>query len=213
MSELTTLPSDDDLSGWSMEDLEKGFLDSLGLTATSLRKSARFLLEMERRGRNVEEMKNVMIPKVIAIARGVLLPEVVIAYLDRPDLMRLVGALPLAEQRRLVDGGTVPVVTIGPDGKQTVLKMLPREMGREHIKRAFGRGAINSESRQAIILAGERERAAAPPPDVVRGYRLDHDRGTAERKGSHTATLEDLEEVVRQLKRSAHRRRPRLAGG
>lgn len=212
MSDLSTLPPEDDLSCWSMEDLERGFLESLGLTAAALRRSASFLLEMERRGRDLSGLKNAMLPTVVSIARGTLLPEVVIAYIDRPRLMRLIGALPLSDQRRLVDGGTVDVVTIGPNGKTTVQPMLPREMSKEHIGRAFGRGCLNTHSRQAVILAGEREAAARPFRDVVRGARLDHDLGSA-RIGNHTLSLEDLKEIVRELSKSDALRRPRLAGG
>lgn len=91
-----------DLRSTPTPDLHRELADGLSLTAPKLTRLAEVVAELDRRGERLS------IPKGLAvifrrIANRELLPDVVVRFAGKPTLARKIGALPVAEQRRLLD--------------------------------------------------------------------------------------------------------------
>lgn len=109
----------------STEDLKRQLAHLLGLTAQNLVRLAVIVSELEKRGEKLEHIKMGLLPILRQIARGHLLPEVVVMYAEQPGKIRMIGAMPLNEQREVING-TRPA----PERKWTRPSSMDREFNR-----------------------------------------------------------------------------------
>jgi hypothetical protein len=83
--------------------LKKQLCDLLGLTAENLIKLSVVVHVLEKRGEDLSQIKMGLLPILRNIASGSLLPEVVVMYGCQPGTMKLIAALPVDEQREVVE--------------------------------------------------------------------------------------------------------------
>ena len=77
----------------------------LGFTAENLLRLAVVVNELEGRGEDLSGLRFGLLPFLRQIGSGKLLPEVVITFAGQPAAIKRIAALPLEEQRRIVDQG------------------------------------------------------------------------------------------------------------
>lgn len=129
-----------------------------------------------------------------------MLPEVIVRYPGRLTLVNRLGTLPITDQEEIVNGGGVKLLVYAPDGSRSHLVVDPCEMSADQIKQAFASDHVRTESEQAVYLAAWREKQRKPLPQELHGWKLDPDLGIA-KKGQNVLRLEELEEIVRILRK------------
>jgi hypothetical protein len=205
MNDLTPLPPEDAdlrrrLRDMTMEQLEQGLADRIGFTARGLLEAAYYVREMEERGRDLSGLKNALVPYLLKIAYGQLLPEVVVRFAGKPSLIAAVGSLPIPEQRRLASGEPVRLFVWGPDGRLTDRMADPLALTPRQVRQVFASDHLREKNEQALILDERREQARLPAPEQVGKLKLDRERQVAT-VGRHTLTLADLKLAVRLLEK------------
>lgn len=156
------------LAGLSVDDLKRDLADSLGLTVNSLIRASLAVQELERRGVDLTELKLTLLPTLRLIGGGQLAPEAAVRFIGRPQLMGLVSRLPIADQRKLGDGESVPMAVRGEDGAITHRLIDPLHLHRDQIHQVFGPDRLRPIEEQIVIVEGRRAASPANPTPVVR---------------------------------------------
>lgn len=137
------------------------------------------------------------------IASGRTVPEVILRFEARTDLQDLIGRLPMDDQERLANGGTVKVPVI--EGDRIVEKDKdPLELDRTMARRVFGGDKVATP---AELRQHEERRLIeeATDAEMLGDVRLDATRGVAVFPGGREYTLTQLERVVSALRRGRRR--------
>src|SRR5271157_1277362 len=90
--------------------LRQELTQSLHVTAAHLRRLAIIVRLLEERGEDLTDLRIGLLPYLRQIALGQILPEVIVRFAESPWMIRLVGSLPLPDQKRLSDGDRVTLV-------------------------------------------------------------------------------------------------------
>ena len=150
------------------EDLRRLLADSLRLTAERLVFLGAIVQELERRGEDLANLKLGMMRWLRGIASGQLLPEIVVRYSGKQRLLERIAALPVEQQRVLVENPTVPLV-VGSATKHVDALAIPYQA----IDQVFGDGTLHDAESQQIYLASRRPRKSkqnAPAAKRLRCY-------------------------------------------
>lgn len=171
-------PDDATLTAMSDDELMDILRDVLGVTVRVLRLGARAWAELERRGRDLSQMRMGLLEYLPAIAAGVVVPEVVVHFIKKKNtsILRTVTKLLPADQKRLADGEPVLVVERTPGGEFTHRMIPAHVLTQRQVNLAFDVDApgIRTEREQVVILS-EPSKAVCPPK---RGrFRADPNKG------------------------------------
>jgi hypothetical protein len=167
-----------DLAALDDDALEAELVRAMGLTVTSLVRTAWIIRLMEERGRDLSHLKIGMLDYLRRIAYGQVAPELVVHYSESPALLRILASLPLPDQQRLASGEPVKLVVRRPEGKFDVRMVEPLKMARDQLALVFGRGKIRDEAEQILMLEDRQPRPTGSKgarrrgtiePDPVRG--------------------------------------------
>jgi hypothetical protein len=182
------------------EDLKSELADSLALTAKSLLRSACLVHVLEGRGEDLAGLRIGILKWLKLIAHGLLLPEAVVRYAGKRSVLDNLCKLPVEEQRRLLEGGTLRLVVYGDDGKRTHRMVPLTELEEEPklFRQAFDRNGYRSEAGQHLFLDGENKKRAAPVAESIGPARLDREAKCAW-VGKKQLSLADLKRIVRAL--------------
>lgn len=96
------------LRACSTVELKAELANALKLTAHHLTYLAAIWGELEKRGEDLSALKTGIGKYLALIASGSLLAEAVVAFAGEPMLLRRVSMLPLAEQKKAIENGSVP---------------------------------------------------------------------------------------------------------
>lgn len=156
MNELV-MRSENELPSLSVGELRAELVRALEISAASLAYLAAVYRELVRRGEDLSDLRSGLAVHLPAIADGKLAPEAAVRFAGRAMLLRCVATLPLAEQRRLADGGVVPVVREGAAGGMERLDLPAHELKSTELRLVFDeRGYIHSHDEQEAMLARRR---------------------------------------------------------
>lgn len=103
------VPHNLELQSVSDEDLRDQIRAAVGLTEDAVRRLAALWVEATRRNLDLSEMKFALAAFLPAVARGELLPALVVSMAGQTRSLQRLADLPVHEQRRLADGGLVEV--------------------------------------------------------------------------------------------------------
>lgn len=185
-----------DIASMGTAELRAELAASLNMTARHILRLALIWAELERRGEDLSELRNGIGAYLPAIAAGTVAAEAVVAFAGQPVLLRHVSTLPIAEQRRLAAGGTVPLVVTSDKGythRMIPLSALPARS----IPQVFGARCIRNEAAQIAQLS------APPPPWKGNGKPVRRGRIVVDRKlsvvrvGKAQVTLTEMVEALR----------------
>lgn len=147
-------------------ELRRMLAEAIGITAQAIARVAMIWDELSRRGEDLSAIKFALRDYMRSVATGTLLPEAVALLAGRVRTLNLVADLPVAEQRRLVDGGTIEVVT--PDG---VVPKTIADLTFPEAARIIRSGQVLSPAEQRLALArmqqSRRRQQLGRPPRVI----------------------------------------------
>ena len=108
------------------------------------------------------------------IAAGLLDARAVVAFAGRPSLLRALEGVPLEEQRRLAEGGTVEV--IDPTNPTRVQALPLAELPAAVVHLVIAEGRVRTPDQQRLSFRPRRRRPE--PEETDRRYRPRYDRET-----------------------------------
>jgi hypothetical protein len=182
MGEDLQANSHDDILGQLRSMTDEQLLEELKtgmrVNADNLLRMALVVKELESRGADLSGVKLGLLHHLRRIACGQMLPEVVTQFAWSPALIARIGSLPLSEQRKLVDGDRVKMLTYGPDGSMTHRLADPVAMTPDQVNQVFARDHIRDDSEQALWLDRRviRERAKKAIPERIGDMHIDKER-------------------------------------
>jgi len=188
-----------DLGRLDVTQLREELAKSLHVTAAHLRRLAVIVRLLEERGEELADLRIGLLPYLRQIAYGQVLPEVIIRFAESPWLVRLIGGLPLPDQKRLSDGERVKLSVRREDGFEHRL-VDPLSMTRDQVLLAFSRDRLRTEEEQILILE---ERKPARPDAKPKGkIQVDRKAGGI-RVGKILASPADLLAAIAELRDDA----------
>ena len=200
------------LKAVSPESLATQLLDELSGGIVAWYKAGYIVCELEDRGyTDLRKLsKSPLLPLYRRIGRGDLLAEIIVRSQGDMKRIKLLGSLPLAAQRRLVDpfaegftDGRVPLLVPNRDGELSTRNRDVFSMSEEEAEQAVDAkgGRLRPEEAQRKMFDEDRKRAALPLPSVAAGgrARIDRERSVAEmQRGVYT--VDELEAIVAVLR-------------
>lgn len=191
--ETTTelLPSESDASRdlrtMDTEALREELYNAIGITVRAIERVAAIWTELEARGEDLSDVRFALSSYMRPVQSGRLLPEAVAQLAGRRRTLDLVATLPVADQRRLIEGEAVEVVK---GDQETVEKNLD-QMTFSETAAVIRDGMIRTvnEQRLALKRLGERRprRRGGRKPRIA----VDRDNATV-KVGAATVALDDL---------------------
>lgn len=185
-----------ELGNLSTQALRAELAQSLTMSARHLAYLAMIWRELENRGEDLSDLRTGLAVYLPQIAAGHLEAEAVIRYAGHPMLLRNIATLPIEQQRRLLAGETVPVLTVGSSGEYEQAALPAHTLTPAQARMVFGDGKIRSVSEQQAILDSQRvtaKRRSRPGPDG----RVRYDPKTdLIRVGRATATVGEVLSVI-----------------
>jgi len=132
----------------------------------SLVRLAQIVEAMRRKGDDLSWMPTSMRTNCLRIARGELSAKALRVFAGTGSLGATISQLPLAEQERLAEGGTVEVYAFA-DGEVDKRLGLPLDMDRDDVMKVFDvkNGRIRDAVGQRAWVESQRERARRLPRD------------------------------------------------
>lgn len=162
------------LNDRSSSDLRRELKGLIDLTVANLQRMAALVAELESRGEDLSGLRISLLPSLRLIAAGRTLAEVVMRLADRPMLLQRVAALPITEQKQLLDKGTVSVLV---DGEPQPVKLLALPFG--NIQQVFAQDHIRTPEEQRVYLAAAKQGRRSESDEPKRHYRLRADKDRA----------------------------------
>ncbi len=183
MVEVTPAPLT--LAQWSDEELRAELTRGLTLTAQHLTRLGLVWVELERRGRDLSDLREGLAEWLPRIATGRLAAEAVVAFATRRLLLRALDGVPLERQRALAAGELVAV--IDPTNPDAVISAPLARLPALGVRLVFHDGEVRTPQAQRLALRPR------PRKKVERHYRpvYDRDQGTV-RIGRMTLRMADL---------------------
>lgn len=188
-------PTPNALPAMTTDQLKSRLTELLSVTAETLLELAAIVKELEWRGEDLENLKLSMIHWLRLIANGQLLPEVVVKFQATPMVMRKIARLPIPDQRRLANGGSVDLLA---NEKGETRSVPPDAMSRDEIEQAFATDHIRSLSEQRGVLDSRSTRRRTPTRDT-NGIIVDRRRNVLKLPDGTTITRAELLDYLRRL--------------
>jgi hypothetical protein len=188
------------ISAMTTEELREELARGLRLTADSLLRLAIIVKTLEERGEDLSGLRIGLLHHLRRIACGQVLPEIVVRYAGMPSLISVIGSLPLPDQRKLADGGSVELAVYAADGSITYRMADPLTMTRQQASQVFARDHIRSQAEQVLILEQQRSRAKGKTPQKIGDLRIDKELGGVF-VGRKFIPLADLAAAVNALRK------------
>lgn len=151
-----------DLSQVQTVDLRSMLSEAIGITAESIRRVAAIWSELERRGEDMSAYRFSLRAFMSPVAAGRLLPEAVASYAGRPRVLDLIATLKIEDQRRVISGEPLEIVSADGAAKATPLA----EMTYPEITRIIKDGRIRPADEQRLVA---KRLAKSPTPPKKRG--------------------------------------------
>jgi hypothetical protein len=152
-----TTPEPSELGALSTDELHRHLTTAIGLTARAIANVASIWTELERRGEDLSRYKFALRGYMRAVSAGTLLPEAVASLAGQVRTLDLVASLPVPEQRRLIDGAEIEIVT----GGGTTRKRLP-DLTWTEAARVIRDGTVRSVGEQQLALQRSERTRRAP---------------------------------------------------
>jgi hypothetical protein len=152
----TTVEGLPNLSALSSDEIKQRLTQALGRTAEGLAEMAACVRVLEERGDDLSWFRMGIKPYLRLIAQGQLLPSIVVTYAGLPNLLSAVAALPLSDQRHLIEQGTVAVAVVEQDGTIGTRQIDPRALPTRDIRRVFSSSGIVPPAKQAAAPKRQR---------------------------------------------------------
>ncbi len=187
-------------SNLSDEDLKVAFARAVGNYYGSIVELAEIVRVADARGLDMSSIRLDIYPQIRKVADGAVLPEVVTMFGWKKTVYERVAALPIADQKKIVQDGHVPVLVIGSDGNTTTRMMNPTKMRPEQLRQVFDGERLRDEAAQAPFIDQIRLESRKPIPSQIGDLRPDKEKDGAW-LGKKFIPRGDMEQVVKALQK------------
>lgn len=161
MSELTIVrPTSAALREVSTEELRSRLAGALQITAESLEHLALIWGELDRRGEDLSGLRSGLAAYLPLIASERLLPGLVVRHAGQAMLLKSLSQMPLAEQRRIFERGTVTVVEVTTEGAVREAEVPTPTLTSAQVRRIFAGDRLRTPAEQTTLLAPRAKRTA-----------------------------------------------------
>lgn len=157
------------------ENIRKEMVQALGMTVAGLVRMAACVRVLEDRGEDLSDLRGGLLGYVRQIAHGQTVPEAVVKFAGHRLLLSRVVALPLPEQRRLAEGGTVLLVVRREDGWD-LRQARPVDLTGEQVHQVFATDHLRGEAEQKLLLESQAARPVRKLPAQQGKVRPDPER-------------------------------------
>lgn len=136
------------------DQLKRELADALKISADALVYMAAIWKELEGRGVDLSDLRTGLATYLPAIAAGRLDPQAVVYFAGKRTVLSALASLPIEDQRRLADGGSVPFVRLLPSGEAITEQKGPLKIKSVDLYQVFDSrvGRIKSEAEQEALL-------------------------------------------------------------
>jgi len=145
------------LSQIPTEEIKARLSAALVRTADGLAEMAAYVGELEARGEDLSSLRLAIMPYLRKIAHRQLLPQLVVSYAGSPQLLSAVASLPIPDQHRLLERGTVAIAVVEEDGQIGSREIDPRALSVKQIPRVFSPDGIVPPRDQEVKPRKKRE--------------------------------------------------------
>lgn len=135
-----------EILSWTPEERRKALREALTMTATNIIRAAKIVGAMEEAKDDLSEFPVVVLDSLRRIRSGQMLPEVFMNYTG--SLMQRIAALPLPDQRHLIEGGKVRLLVEREGKEPEILLQDPTSLQPKQIQQVFGRSRMRTEAEQ-----------------------------------------------------------------
>ena len=136
----------------TIQDLKAELAKTLTVTAEYLMYVAAIWRELETRGEDLSELRQGMMSYIPLIATNQLDARLVVNYAGQKTLLSSMAKLPLKEQQKLAEKGSLDVVILGDDNQQLIKEVKISDLTAAQVYQAIGDGKIKTPEQQYQIL-------------------------------------------------------------
>lgn len=151
-------PLAEELRQLDTDALREVFREAIAMTVTGIVRAAASIRLLEERGEDLDELGNYNLFQMLRrVAYGSVLPEVVARFQGSSSVMRKIAALPIPDQRRLVEDRPLAVVVV--DGEAFAHRLIPpSRMTPKQLQQVFAGDHIRDQAEQRTWLEERRTR-------------------------------------------------------
>lgn len=168
--------------------------EKLTFTVETVREMAAIVRRLEELGCDTGELRTKLNSGILKMIRRVafnqMMPEVFVEFLGTPRLQEKIAALPLPDQKRMVEGKPIKVIVSAEDHRMVA----PFDMTKDDVKQVFGPDGIRNDREQIAYLADESRKAS------IRSKATNNDEISVDKK-KKTLIVNGVEISLRQLMR------------
>jgi hypothetical protein len=129
----------------------------LDVSTEKLVLAARALASWERRGNDAGALRLAMTDYLRRISGGQLLAGLVVRFMSKPLILRLVKQLPIIQQQRIMDAEAFEFVVTKDNGEYDVRKLRPDELQSQSQLHQLFNGDVRTVAQQIAYLQEKRE--------------------------------------------------------
>jgi hypothetical protein len=185
-------------TGLSDDDLKVAFARCCGNYFESIVELAQCVQAADARGLDLSDVRLDIYPQIRRVADGAVLPEVVTMYGWKKTVYDRIAALSIAEQKKIVQDGHVPVLVLGANGETTTRMMSPTAMRPEQLRQVFADDHVRTDAEQAPFLDVKRIEARKQVPEAVKNYKIDKVLRKA-KKGRLEITFDEIDALYKAI--------------
>ena len=182
----------------TIKDLKSELAKTLTVTAEYLMYIAAIWRELESRGEDLSELRHGMMTYIPLIATNQLDARLVVNYAGQKTLLSSMAKLPLKEQQKLAEKGTLDVVILGDDNQQLIKEVKISDLTASQVYQAIGEGKIKTPEQQyQILLVRNKVRSRSKPKKTYRLTKnLKIDGKNLVIAGKHAVSIEILKKYL-----------------
>lgn len=136
----------------STATLKEQLAKSVQITANYLTYIAAIWQELERRGEDMSSLRHGLMHYIPMIANRTLDARAVVNYAGQKTLLSTLAAMPIEQQRALIDTGSVDIVELDSDGHQVIKPTRLETLTAAQTFQAFGKGRLLTTDEQYQVL-------------------------------------------------------------
>lgn len=168
----------DEIKVLSTPELRRALADALTVTAKSLSYLATIWRELESRGEDLSELRHGMAVYLPQIADGTLESELVVRYAGQRRLLAALAQLPMEQQRRFAQTGSIDVVSIDENNNRIVENKPLHYLSSADVSFIFnGTRVLNADEQTYKITRARFKSEDVKPksPRAARRVQVDHE--------------------------------------
>lgn len=167
----------EDMERFDTPALKAELAKALTMSAKHLAYLGMIWSELERRGEDLSDLRSGLAVYLPLIGAGQLDPDVVVKFAGQKTLLRAISSLPIREQQRIAQGGTIQILGFDPEGRCVSRQLPVQALTAAQVRQAFGDGRIRGPEEQRVLLESTYTVAVLKPKPTAGAMKFDRSSG------------------------------------